>query len=480
MKTGRSFAAAAAVLLSACASMPAAGPGMTNAGLQTPAHWQGQALGAVPANAAPSRNWLADFDDARLNALVAEALAHNHDVLASYERIAQARALAVSAGAARLPTLDVSGLGSDTLVQKASDTTSYGAKASVSWEADLWGRLAERARAGKVDQKAAEADYAAARLSIAGQTALAWFDLTEAAQQIVLAKDDLQTRQRSLRLVERRYARGVSTSLDVRLARSAQAVSEATLALREQQSANAGRRLELLLGRYPANAIAAAARLPQLGPLNGIGTPEDILVRRPDLLAAEARLEAAHLRALEARKALLPRLSFTASSSTGGGAVSDVFDLDTLFGALVGNLTQPVFRGGALKAEVRRARAVQRERLQSYANLVLRAWRETEDALDGERYLARREAALNAATREAREAERLALHQYGRGVGTIFELLDAQRRRISAESQFIAARKEHVANRVRLHLAIAGDFNSKPQAVKTAALADEDKPHDTP
>ena len=475
----RSFAfagAVAAVLLSGCASLPVDGPGLNGAGLEPPAHWQGQSRAPSSSGAAPSRNWLADFDDARLNALVAEALAHNHDVLASAARISQARALAAESGAARLPTLDITGLGSDSLVQKAPDAQSYSLKASVSWEADLWGRLADRARAGAVGLKAAEADYAAARLSIAAQTALAWFDLTEAAQQIVLARDDLQTRQRSTRLVERRYARGVSSSLDLRLARSAQAGAEATLALREQQRANAGRRLELLLGRYPANAIAAASQLPVPGPLRGIGTPADVLARRPDLAAAEARLEAAHVRAREARKALLPRLSFSSSATSGGAAVKDLFDLDTLFGSLLGNLVQPVFRGGALKAEVKRNRAAQRERLHAYAALVLRAWRETEDALDGERYLARREAALQVSTREAREAERLALRQYGRGVGTIFELLDAQRRRISAESQFIAVRKAHVANRVRLHLAIAGDFDSttKPQAVKTAALADED------
>ncbi len=459
---------AALFSLSACASMPTAPEQTQTMRLQAPGQWQSQA-GAVNAMAT---DWLAAFHDVTLSALVNEALLNNHDVLASAERVTQAQALAITSAASRLPTLDFSAQGTRTLIQNAPDTTGYSAALSVSWEADLWGRLKDRANAGSSDVRAAKADYDAARLSIAGQTTQAWFDLIEGGQQVALANDDLQSRQRSERLVGRRYARGVSSSLDVRLARSALAGSEANLALREQQQANATRRLELLLGRYPAKALKAAQELPSLGPLSGLGTPADLLTRRPDIISAEARLTSAGLRASEARKALLPRLSFSPSAATSGSNVSDLFDLDTLVGQLLGNLTQPLFRGGALKADVKRARAVQREQIQTYANLVLRAWREAEDALDGETYLARREDALHVSAIEAREAEKLAVREYGRGVGTIFELLDAQRRRINAESQHIAANKERAANRVRLHLAIAGSFNT--QAVKTAAIVDED------
>jgi len=438
-------------------------------GQLAPTGWQSQNVMATSTRAV---DWLADFHDTHLTALVGEALHNNHDLLASAARIAQAQALAVAGAAARLPSVDFSTQGTRNLIQNVPDTETYGATLSVSWEADLWGRIADRARAGYVNAQAAEADFEAARLSIAGQTTQAWFDLIEGGQQVALAKDDLQSRQRSSRLVERRYGRGVSSSLDVRLARSALAGSEANLALREQQQANATRRLELLLGRYPSKAIMAAKALPVLSPVTGVGTPADVLVRRPDIIAAEARLTAAGLRAAEARKALLPRLSFSPTASTGGTDIADIFNLNTLAGRLLGNLAQPVFHGGALKAEIARTRAAQREQVEVYANLVLRAWREAEDALDGETYLARREAALNVSTTEAREAETLAVREYGRGVGTIFEMLDAQRRRIGAESQFIAASKERAANRVRLHLAIAGEF--KTQAVKTAANVNED------
>lgn len=459
---------AALLSLSACASVNTTAELTQDLRISAPTSWKSLSH----QDNVQAINWLAEFNDSGLSALVGEALTHNHNLLASAERIEQAKALAISGAAARLPSVNLASSATRNLIQNVPDTKSYGASLSVSWEADLWGRIADRAKAGYASADAAKADYEAARLSIAGQTVQAWFDLVEGAQQVALAQDDLQTRQRSSRLVERRYGRGVSSSLDVRLARSALAGSEATLALREQLVANAGRRLELLLGRYPANAIEAALSLPVLAPLSGVGRPEDVLARRPDIRAAEARLTASGLRASEARKALLPRLSFTPSASTGGAKFSDIFDLDTLAGRLLGNLAQPVFQGGALKAEVRRTRAAQREQIETYAQLVLRAWREAEDALDGEVYLARREAALTVSTTEAQEAEKLAIREYGRGVGTIFEMLDAQRRRISAQSQLIAASKERAANRVRLHLAIAGDFNT--QVVKTAAFVDED------
>lgn len=454
--------------LSACASVTTTGALTPPIGQQAPTQWQSQ----NSAGNTLAVDWLAEFHDTRLTALVGEALRNNHNLLASAERIVQAQALAVSRASSRLPSVDFSTQGTRNFIQNVPDTESYGATLSVSWEVDLWGRIADRARAGYADAHAAEADLEAARLSIAGQTTQAWFDLIEGGQQVALAKDDLKSRQRSSRLVERRYRSGVSSSLDVRLARSARAGSEANLALREQLLANATRRLELLLGRYPSKSIKAAQTLPVLLPVTGVGTPADVLVRRPDIIAAEARLSAAGLRATEARKALLPRLSFSPTASTGGTRVSDIFDLNTLVGRLLGNIAQPVFRGGALKAEVKRTRAVQREQIEVYANLVLRAWREAEDALDGETFLAQREAALDVSATEAREAETLAIREYGRGVGTIFELLDAQRRRINAESQFIAASKERAANRVRLHLAIAGKF--KTQAVKTAANVNED------
>ena len=402
-------------------------------------------------------SWVSVFQDKVLEDLVAEALANNHNLAASAARLEQAQALARISGSARLPSITASASGTGNFATSMPASDSYGGTVSASWELDVWGRVRDRTKAAKHDAEAARADFEALQLSLAGQTASAWVDLIAASQQEVLAFDDVQTRKRSMGIVDRRYKRGLSTSLDVRLARSAMASTEANLSLRKQQHANATRRLEVLLGRYPAHEIRATTKLPILSELHLAGSPADILVARPDVRSAEQRLTASGLRVADARKAVLPGLVLSGSVATGGPDIGDILDFSSVLSRLVGSLSQPVFRGGAISADIDRSEAAHRERLANYAQTVLIAWREVEDALYGEKYLADREASLQVSVQEAKEAEKLAEREYGRGVGTIFELLDAQRRRISAEGQLISASNSRLSNRISLYLALGGD-----------------------
>jgi NodT family efflux transporter outer membrane factor (OMF) lipoprotein len=419
-----------------------------------------------------SSNWVASFHDAQMSQLVGEALAHNHNLEASAARVEQAIALAKISRSARLPVVSLGANGTGTFPSGAPDTDTYGGNVSASWELDIWGKIRDRANASKQDAAATEAGYEALRLSIAGQTASSWIDLVAAAQQEALALDTVETRKRSLGIVERRYRRGLSSSLDIRLSRSALAGSQATLAFQKQLHANATRRLEVLLGRYPAEEIKAAEALPKLDALSLSGAPADLLYNRPDIRASEARMTAAGLRVSEARKAMLPSLSLSGSASTGGGNIGDILDFDSVLGRLIGSVSQPVFRGGAIRADIARNEAAHREQLANYAQTVLNAWREAEDALSGEKYLAERETALRVSAEEAIEAERLAEREYGRGVGTIFELLDAQRRRISTEGQLITASSARSSNRISLYLALGGD--QQLQAAQIAQSNDEE------
>lgn len=435
------------------------------------------AFTAAVAAAPPRGDWILAFRDPVLTGLVEEAVGANFDVAAASARLAQATASARIAGASRLPTLDGSlgGARRETVVENPDPdviaTESFDLTLSASWEADLWGRLRDQARAGVLDAQAAQADLADARLSIAGAVAQGWFNAIEARLQRELAEDALATQERSLELTTRRFESGVSGALDVRLARSAAATSEAALAQSRNLEADASRSLEVLLGRYPSAELAAAADLPALPGLDGVGVPGELLARRPDLRAAEARLTASGLRADQARKAMLPRLSITAAGGTASDDFSEIFDPDYLISSVAGSLLQPVFRGGALSGEARRTRAVAEEALALYANQVLTAYTEVEGALDAEVALALQEDAFARAAEEAVAAEALAERNYTRGLGTIFELLDAQRARIQAQSDLISVRQGRVANRVSLYLALGGDtfaVDPSPAAQETA------------
>jgi len=451
----RILLSASALSLAACAGLPGAGaPPVTDAPARFTAETETQAR-------TPTSDWVAAFGDAQLDALVAEALANNPDVDAARAALEAAAASARLSGAARLPSLDAS------LSQSRTDndltgvtTNSASLGLSAGWEADIWGRLTDQARAGALGREAAAADLAGARLSIAGATAQAWFTLKEAALQTQLAEFDVETRTRQLEITERRFARGVARSSDVRTARSARASSQAALASRRRIEAEAGRRLEILLGRYPADAVEAAAALPELAALPAAGTPEALLDRRPDVIAAEARLAASGFSARAARKALYPRLNLSASISQAGEDISDVFDTDALIERVAGDLLAPIFRGGALRAERDRAEADARRLAAAYVSTTLSAFQEAENAIYADAALADRVDALRVAQEEAAAALALVEREYARGVATIFELLDAQSRVISAESQLIAARRDRATNRVAFHVATAGGFSA--------------------
>ena len=208
--------------------------------------------------------------------------------------------------------------------------------------------------------------------------------------------------------------------------------------------------------RYPEGAISSASDLPTLPALSGAAQPGYILTRRPDLLAAERRMHAAGLNVDVARKNLLPRLTLSSGLGSSSPAGDNLYDIDNIVANFASGLTQPIFQGGALRANVATQDAILREQMENYTDTLLNAYLEVENALDAEEHLANREAALRVALSESRAAEQRLEQRYIEGLATILELLDAQSRQISSEAQLISARKDRLSNRVALHVALGG------------------------
>ncbi|MDB2438517.1 efflux transporter outer membrane subunit [Hellea sp.] len=409
----------------------------------------------------PTTDWIGSFSDETLSQLVTEALDANTNVRSAAARVDAARQQAKIAGADKWPTVNLGASYSRTETSiPFSNPENINAGFSANWEADLWGRIDDGADAGDLEFEASRADYAGARLSIASQVTQAWFDLIEARLLTELSERDVDTLERALLLTQRRFEGGVTGSSDVRLARSSVANAQALQASREQALSAITRQLEVLLRRYPSEEIQAASDLPALPPLSGAGTPGYVLRKRPDILALERRLQAQGLQVDIARKNLLPTLSFQGDTSLGATTFGDFFDIDALVLRLVANAGAPIFAGGRLKANVRQQRALLRQQLETYAGTALTAYLEVENALDAERRLLERETALRTSLEEAQQAENRLELRYTEGLATILQLLDAQTRRISAEGQLIGARKERLANRVRMHVALGGGFET--------------------
>ena len=406
--------------------------------------------------------WLDDLESPKLNQYVEEALSRNLTLKASLARWQAAQARSDIAGAPLKPRVEA---GADVSRQRVNRNTgnNFSANISASWEADVWGRLANAERAAIDDEEAFSADYQAARLSLAADVALSWFAIIESSLQEQLARKTAATFKQSLEVIEERYRRGLNSALDVRLARTDVATAENEITRRQREKDGILRRLDLLLGRYPAAGIKTADQLPGLLEKVPVGLPAQLLIRRPDLIAAERRLSAAGERLQEARKNRLPSIRLTGSGGLGSPDLNNLLDWDSLIWSLLAGITQPIFEGGRLDAERTLAEAQHGEAWANYAQAVLVAFREVETALAAEDRFVQQLGQLQLATNEAKEAVDLALARYQAGLTDIITLLEAQRRAFNSESSLLRTRRERLDNRVALYLALGGEF-SLPEA----------------
>ncbi len=470
----------ALVLVGCAASAPRVSP---QTGFEVPRGWTslGEVARRAGAGTALPARWWREFDDAALDVVIEEALLNNHDILAAAARVDSAAATARIAGADALPSVDVSldgarsqrafigfpieGQADSGRQVLSTKSDQFGVSVGVSWELDLWGRVRAAKKAARAEYQAAQADLDAAELSIAAQTAKAWFAAVEAARQLGLAQRTVANYQSSLDRVDQRYKRGLRSSLDVHLARSELERARAQTFARRSAADRAHRQLEILLGRYPAREIETAQSLAE--PVGAVpaGLPADLVARRPDVVAAERRLAAAGASVDEARAALLPRLSLTGSYGTATEAFSDVLDTGFEVWDIAGRLLQPVFQGGRLRAGLRRAGAREKELLAAYASALLRAFAEVESLLADEGYFAAQTGALAASAKHAEASRRLSESRYLEGLEDYITVLSSQRAAFDAQSALLDARRRRLDTRLDLYLALGGGFSDQGRVI---------------
>ena len=457
------------LMLSACAT-PMIGPKPTivepaMADVATPSSWVEPA-----ADGMPSVDWVADFGSAELSQIVSEALQRNPTIGRALAQFDASAARTRISRAALYPTLGGSGnvTRSEGGTGFLAGSTNYDLGLSAQWEVDFFGRVRTQIDADKQSAMASASDLAAARLSITGQVTQTYFNLIEARLLTDLSEREVETLERALRLTQRRFEGGVTGSSDVRLARSSLANAKALQILRLQNRDALKRSLETLMRRYPGSELSVTTDLPMLPEFTGAANPQYVLSRRPDIIAAERRMAEAGFNVDLAKEALYPTISISGSASEQALSLGDVFDLKDLAFRLGGSLTAPIFQGGRLRANIDVQRSLLQAQLENYASTVLSAYQEVENALDAEQRLVEREAELRISLEEAEKAEERLELRYTEGLATILQLLDAQSRRLSAEGQLIGSRKERLANRVRLHVALGGgEYGSVPPLPET-------------
>ncbi|MFM2090627.1 MAG: hypothetical protein RLZZ127_1116 [Planctomycetota bacterium] len=432
--------------------------------------------GALPTP--PPARFVADsatFADPQLEKLVQEALAGNRDLAAMSARLDQAAARARQAGADLKPQVGIAAGAGAAGGGNTPRTDQMGAGLTLSWEIDVWGRMAAGQRAAQEQFASVAADTAFARESLAAQVVKGWFLAIQAVQQQDIVARTAALQRRNAELVAARQKVGRASALDLAQARAAAASAEEALQQAESGRENAARSLELLLGRYPSAELAIAATLPALPPPPPAGLPSQLLERRPDLVAATRRVAVAFNQVETAKAARLPRLAITAEAGAASSGLRNM-SLDDAFWNLGANLVGPIFDGGRLKEQVVIETAAQQEALALFGKAALEAFRQVEQGLSESRRLASRLELLVAAETDQAEAERLTQARLDAGAIDQLDLILVQERALNARLARLAIQVEGLTNRVNLHLALGGGFEAPPPTADDLAPASKAVP----
>jgi outer membrane protein, multidrug efflux system len=410
----------------------------------------------TPAAGEAAGAWLESFGDMALVQLVHEALIANFDLRIAAARVEQAAAAARLAGATLWPQVNAMARGGGTLSGDSSGLEGGGVFAN--WELDLWGRVRYGKGAATQTFESARLDIEYARQSMAALVAKGWFLALEARAQKAIALEMLQSSERLASLARDRLRVGRGNELEVRQA-DAQASSFRDVALQLQLAEqHALRSLEALLGRYPAATVALAPDLPAMpGPVP-VGLPSQLLERRPDVIAAERRVNAAFYRVGEARTAKLPRISLTASASSISSELFVLQQRDNPVMSAGAAITQPLFLGFALQSQEEVRDAELKAAIADYGRVGAKAFGEVESALSAGFNLEERWATLSRAVADNTRALELVEIRYRVGAGDFRAVQQQQLALFAARAAFLRARAEQLVQRVNLHLALGGAF----------------------
>lgn len=338
---------------------------------------------------------------------------------------------------------------------------------SAKWELDLWRSLADAEKQKHLLFEAAQFQYAAAVYSAQSQVLLTWLDVIEQNNLIKLNLQNINNQKRRLAMSLTRLDNGLASSVGVRNVRTS------LLKLQESQRNlyykrdQASRRLNLLLGEYPSKRAITSKMLPKLDEMVAAATPQDIVLNRPDIKEAEAKVLAAGFSWDIAKKKTLPKLTLNATFDAKRKDASELFDLSYWLGSISASLVQPIFYRDVLLNEAEKARLSQQILLTQFETKLLTAWQEVEDALQNEIMLKQRQSLIYRALVEAKAAESQTENQYSSGLANSFELLAAQRTRTALETDKIKVSVARVKNRIKLALSLG--LPSQPPITKKSS-----------
>jgi NodT family efflux transporter outer membrane factor (OMF) lipoprotein len=468
----KTLAALAAALLAACAADPALAPHEKMPTSEEAAAKLG--LRAADGAAALSASWWTAYNDPELTRWVELGLADSPTLRQAGARVERAEALFAAARAAQAPNV---AFGADSTAQRVSGTGLYppplagmihtinDVDLSASIELDLFGRLAARADAARLSAQAGAADRELARVRLAAAIGHAYFELARAQQARRLAVELEAQSAQILDLVLRRVSTGLDTQVERRLAEVPVPQMRVEIEQADEQAALARHALALLAGQGPQAADAVEARLPDAAMLTPpAALPLDLLARRPDIAAAQARVLAA-LRGVDAARAdFYPNVNLSALVGLNSLTTQLLFEGASRTWQVGPAIHLPLFDGGMLRAHLRSASADADEAIDAYQASILQAAGEVADALASVESIKRQRTQQALATESAQAASDLANIRYQAGLGNYLSVLAAQNAVLTQRRSDLDLAARSAALDVSLALALGGGFHqAQPQ-----------------
>lgn len=409
--------------------------------------------------------WWEVFGDPVLNQLESDALVYNKDLQAAVARVDQARAAVGIATADQMPSLSAAAESGRAGNDKGSGQTQSTAGLSVSYELDLWGKYRRLSEAARARLLSSEASRDTIRLTLTADVANNYFALRMLDEQLLIAQRTLKARQENVRIYESRYKNGYSTEVDLKRVEANMAsvqAQERQLQLKITQTETA---LSVLVGRSPREIVQSnIARGKTINELTLIpdvpeNLPSDLLARRPDIRSAEGQLIASNANIGAARASYFPSIPLTASAGYASGALDNLFRGASGVWALGGQVLAPIFEGGKIRAQNKKAEAEYREMLATYEKTVQGAFKEAYDALAANRLNREIYDSYKQQTEAMQRSYDLTKKQEDAGLIGVTDLLDVEENLLSAEMNLASARNDELAAIVNLSKALGGGWN---------------------
>lgn len=421
---------------------------------------QAAAANTTSAQVQSQGTWWKVFADPVLDQLVEQAGRNNNSVQVAAGRLAQARAIARSTDADRLPQV---GLGAGATRQSNATTgnvpqTVVSANANFSYEVDLIGKLSLNSDAASLDAQSREALLRSTKLLVQADVAQTYLNLRALDTERSLVRDTLQAYRNTLRLTEVRFKEGDVAELDVARVRAEVASTESEALALDRRRAELEHALAVLVGEVASNFQVAPAEWTTALPVIPAGVPSTVLVRRPDVSAAQSTMQAAQARVGVAKAAWFPTFSLTATGGYAAPEISDLFKLSTRAWGVGALLSLPIFDGGRREAGVQNANAELDIALANYREQILVAFKDVEDQLAALRLLADQSEAQSRSVASATRATVLSDSRYRNGFVSQLELLDAQRSELRNRRQALQVKTSQYLATVGLIRALGGGW----------------------